>query len=174
MQTIIWIILVIFSLILLGIISYFIIAKSKGRIEIILDKYQYSPGETINGKVKLIIKKPLVSKELKISLIGQQKIKSRKMNINRQNSRNEFKTIEVFNFAMPLHKQKEYTIGGQEINFQIKIPNNILNSQEPKVLGFLGAFDFSARKYPIKWYLSADLEVPGINPYSKKIQVNIG
>ena len=173
MQTIIWIIIVIFSLIILGIISYFIIAKSKGKIEIIPDKYQYSPGETINGKLKLTIKKPMISKELKINLIGQQKVKSRKMNIRPRNSRSEFKTIEVFNFSMPLHKQKEYTIGEQEINFQIKIPNNILDSQEPKVLGFLGAFDFSARKYPIKWHLSANLEVPGINPYSKKIQINI-
>ena len=80
MQTIIWIILVIFSLIILGIISYFIIAKSKGKIEIIPDKYQYSPGETINGKLRLIIKKPMISRELKINLIGQQKVKSRKMN----------------------------------------------------------------------------------------------
>lgn len=166
------IILVIIGIIFLGIIciiSYSIISKSKGQIEIILDKYQYSPGETINGKIKLTIKKPMISKELKISLIGQQKIRSRRMNINKRTSTNEYKNVEIFNFTMPLHKQKEYSIRGQEIDFQIKIPENI-NSQEPRTLGF---FSFSRRNFPIKWYLSADLEVPGINPYSKKVQINI-
>ncbi len=170
MQIIIWIILGIFSLVIIGIISYYLISKSKGQIEIILDKYQYSLGETINGKVKLRIKKPMNSKELKISLIGQQKVKSRRMNMNQRTSTNEYKNLEIFNFTMPLHKQKEYSIGEQEIDFQIKIPNNILNSQEPQTLGF---FNFSRRNFPIKWYLSADLEVPGINPYSKKVQINI-
>ncbi len=169
MQIIIWIIIGIFSLVIIGIISYYLISKSKGQIEIILDKYQYSLGETINGKVKLIIKKPLISKELKISLIGQQKVKSRRMNMNQRTSTNEYKNVEIFNFTMPLHKQKEYSIGEQEIDFQIKIPDNA-NSQEPQTLGFFG---FSRRNFPIKWHLSADLEVPGINPYSKKVQINI-
>lgn len=170
MQILILIIFVILSLVILGIISYYIISKSKGQIEIILDKYQYYSGETINGKVKLRIKKPINSKELKIALIGRQKIKSRRMNVNQRNLTSEYKSVEIFNFTMPLHKQKEDSMGEQEIDFQIKIPNNILNSQEPQTLGF---FSFSRRKFPIKWHLSADLEVPGINPYSKKVQINI-
>ncbi len=169
MQIIILAILGIFSLGIICIISYYVISKSKGQIEILLDKYQYSPGETINGKVKLTIKKPLHSKELKISLIGRQKVKSRRMNMNKRTSTNEYKNLEIFNFTMPLHKQKEYSIGEQEIDFQIKIPDSI-NSQEPQTLGF---FDFRTRRYPIKWHLSADLEVSGINPYSKKVQINI-
>lgn len=170
MQIIVLTIILTLSLIIIGIISYCIISKSKGQIEIIPDKYQYSSGETINGKVKLIIKKPMISKELKISLIGKQKVKSRRMNINQRAQTNEYKNAEIFNFTMPLHKQKEYSIGEQEIDFQIKIPDSILNSQEPKTLGF---FDFRARKYPIKWFLFANLEVSGINPYSKKVQINI-
>ena len=45
----------------------------KGSIEIQLEKYNFSPGETISGNVSLKVKKQEKAKAVTIRLIGEQK-----------------------------------------------------------------------------------------------------
>src|SRR4030043_1494025 len=44
----------------------------KGRIDIIIPKTSFSPGDTISGNVVLAMKKPVKAREVNISLIGEQ------------------------------------------------------------------------------------------------------
>src|SRR3989338_8538345 len=96
----------------------------KGSIEIQLEKYNFSPGETINGKVFLKIKKQEKAKAVIIRLIGEQKSSNfstvQKTNVK---TRKQY----IYDFKQQLDSEKEYS-GEFNYNFQIKIPQNILNS----------------------------------------------
>ncbi|MEM0465250.1 MAG: hypothetical protein QXW97_00945 [Candidatus Pacearchaeota archaeon] len=168
------------NLILIGIVSVtvviitllivmWLIAKSKGKIDIILDNYNYSPGDTINGKINLIIKKPVKAKELNIRLIG----KRTDIRYNTQQRRNDINENTIFDFKQIIAGEKEYQPSEQTFDFKIKIPQDI----NKKIEGLFGnivktAQILSGSTTQIKWYLIANLEIPGIN-ISKKVQVNI-
>ena len=49
----------------------------RGKFEITLEKFNYSPGETIKGKISFDLKKPTKAKGLKVALIGERITTSR-------------------------------------------------------------------------------------------------
>ncbi|MCK4491033.1 MAG: hypothetical protein KAU03_00310, partial [Candidatus Altiarchaeales archaeon] len=51
---------------------------SKGDIEISLEKYNFSPGDTIKGKVSLKLKKPVNAKQLRLVFVGEKTTSSRR------------------------------------------------------------------------------------------------
>jgi hypothetical protein len=71
----------------------------------------------------------------------------------------------VYEFKLPLDSEKEYG-EGREYRFEIKIPADILSLRSQ--MGGAGPSS------PIKWYLSAKLDVPGGLDISKKVDVTIG
>lgn len=144
----------------------------KGKIEIKLDKYNYSPGETIEGTVALSLKKPLAAKELSIRLLGEQRI-SQGYGANRSD-----RTVRIFDFKQPLDGQKEYPAGERAAvyPFKIKVPANIQNEQQTPE-GALGvvvkaAQMFSGVESRTQWYLIARLDVKGFDVV-KRVQVNV-
>ena len=144
------------------------------KIEVILDKFNFSPGETIKGKVILKLKKPVRAKQLKVGLRGE-KITENIRTAGSKRTHHEEKSY-IYNFEMPLDKEKDYLEG--EYSFEIKVPTN-LSKQNPLPPGAVGDFlkglqILAGRDARITWYVIAYLDVPMGFDLSEKVQVNIG
>jgi len=139
------------------------------KITLMLEKYNYVPGEIIKGTVNL--KKPTKARKMEVSFLGQRKEKY-------QDSKGtHYRTTNVFSFSMPLGLEKEYQ--NESFNFEIKIPDDILQqTQAPGTNQLDGAFGkviaigaalSGTRYYPIEWLVHAQLDVP-LNIDVKKSQ----
>jgi hypothetical protein len=83
------------------------------KISLMLEKYNYAPGEIIKGTVTLNLKKPLKARKMEVSFLGQRKERY-------QDSKGtHYRTTNVFSFSMPLGPEKEYQ--NESFNFEIKI-----------------------------------------------------
>jgi hypothetical protein len=146
----------------------------KKQIEIILEKFNFSPGETIRGKVLLSLDKPIHARQLRVALIGEKISTRMERRPDGRTYPKEEKTY-IYNFQMPLDGEKEYLQG--EYTFEIKIPANI--SQNIPLEGKVGAIlktiqVLSTIGTRISWYIQANLDIPMGFDVSKKIQINIG
>jgi len=149
----------------------FMLKKMKGSIQIIPDKYNFSSGESINGKLILKLKKPVHARNLVIGL------KCERIERNSQNSsnRSQPKTTHttLFDFNQPLEGEKDYASSEYIYTFSINLPKDEL----PKLQGITAMLVKSAQilmgqTYSVKWYLYAELQCDGLN-LSQKVQVNV-
>ena len=139
-------------------------------IHIAIQKLNYDPGDIISGDVALILKKPVKVSELSISLIGEQWIRQEQaaesLSILGYEKSRDISTNKncFYEFKQQLNSEKEYSQGGQ-YHFEIKIPADILGKRPQTTRAF---------SYPVKWYLSAKLDVPGGLDISKNVEITIG
>ena len=157
---------------------------SKGKIDIVIPKAHYAPGDIISGNVSLTLKKPVKAKQLCISLIGEYKSTTRQAGPDGHISTSTH-TSKIHDFELQLDREKEYS-QTQEYPFEIKIPANIDSAapQMPDVGGVLGqglkiaqAAAAMTGKIPVnqvKWYLSAKLDISGGLDVTKKADIIIG
>jgi hypothetical protein len=144
----------------------------KPGIDILIEKYNYSPGETIRGKVVLKLKKPTKAKQLKVGLIAERK--SREIRVTRGKTSTSESTRVVYKFEMPLDGEKEYLSG--EYNFEIKIPTSLAPQTLPG--GMVGDIVkslqiLSGQESALYWYVIAYLDIPLGLDISKRVQINI-
>lgn len=140
---------------------------SKGKIEISLQKYEFSPEEIIEGTLTLKMKKPVEARALNIGLIGKRKTVRRD-----HQGRRTVRWDKIFDFKKPIDKAKTYD-GTKEYTFQIKVPKDI--TSKPKgVIGSLlkSAELLSGQRTQIKWFVTANLDKKGLD-ISKKVQIRI-
>jgi len=145
----------------------------KEKINLIIDKYNFSPGDTIKGKIILELKKPTHAKAVKACLTGEKTITETRMVNGRTNINN--KNVTVFNFEMPLDGEKDYTNG--EYEFEIKVPTTLAQPSLPQ--GVAGDMIktiqiLAGKESNVKWHVIAKLDVPMGFDVSKKVQINIG
>ena len=160
---------------------------SKGKIDIAIQKTNYAPGDTVSGNVALTLKKPVKAREVSISLIGTAWVTTysgtrtggfnspmpsgggmmmgrRRGGIGGMGMQKSTmkQRANVYDFKQELDGEREYS-EGRRYRFEIKIPEDILSmrSQMPNM-------------GPIKWYLSAKLDIPGGLDVSKKVDITIG
>ena len=158
----------------------------KGKINIAIQRTNYAPGDTVSGNVALTLKKPVKAREVSISLIGtawvttysgtrtglftsgmrsgggmMMGMRKRSGGIGVEKSTMK-QRARVYDFKQQLDGEREYS-ERREYRFEIKIPGDILSmrSQMPKT-------------GPIKWYLSAKLDIPGGLDVNKKADITIG
>jgi len=146
----------------------------KGKIEVFLEKYNFSPGDSIKGKISLKLKKPTRAKGLKVGLVGEKTKTEFGRTSGKRMSTRRSKT-HFFDFEMPLDGEKEYLKG--EYNFKIKIPKNVLQTRAPEGAAgdiIKGIQLLSGKDIRISWYVIAKLDIPSGLDVSKKVQVNIG
>lgn len=142
----------------------------KGKIEIFLEKYQFSPGDTIKGRIALKLKEPIRAKALKVGLVGERGGTTVSVGPGRMGAKRS--SMRVYNFEMPLDGEKEYFEG--EYNFEIKIPVGALPAPPGGVGGdILKSVQFLSGRV-MKWYVIGKLDIPSGIDVSKKVQVNIG
>jgi len=143
---------------------------NKNKLEIKLEKKEYSPGETIKGIVELEVKKPLKGNLLEVALIGAviktntgHSYHSFDDHHSSFDDDNSFETASPFYFSKKvLDEEKEYT--SYKYEFELKIPEKV-HEEEPSFDGTLGKLmDFSRKLggHPpkIEWYVKAQLEIP--------------
>ena len=157
----------------------------RGKIEVALEKFNYTYGDTVKGTVKLKMKQPTDARELRVFLRGEQRTSSGggvgipvgpgTLRVGSgSGSRSRSSMQRIFDFKLPLDGEKTYTEG--EYPFEIKIPADLKNRRPEGALGtavdalnFLGG---TVRR--INWYLEANLDIPSGFDVSKKVQINIG
>jgi hypothetical protein len=151
----------------------------RGKLEILLEKFNFSPGEIIKGKVFLELKKPILAKQLKIELAGL-KITTRQITSPKGTPTTQTTKEFIFHFEMPLDGEKEYLKG--EYPFEIKIPENVLQAPQKVPEGILAtllktaeiASTIAGVSSRIEWYLEATLAIPKGFDMKKKVKINIG
>ena len=145
----------------------------KKQIDVILEKFNFSPGETVRGKISLNLDKPAHAKQLRVALIGE-KISTRMERRSDGRTYPKEEKTYIYNFQMPLDGEKDYLKG--EYTFEIKIPTNLSQNipLEGKIGGILKTIQaLSMAGARISWYIQANLDIPMGLDISKKVQVNV-
>jgi len=129
------------------------------KISLMLEKYNFTPGEIAKGTVKLNLKKPAYARKLMVSLIGVRKVRRG----------NNWQWQQVYDFDMPISGEKDYQ--NEQVPFEMKIPPDILDprttqqaiqdSIEDK-LGSAGKFisAISVGTGKTEWKIRAQLDIP--------------
>ncbi|MBU0591768.1 hypothetical protein KKF81_06830 [Candidatus Micrarchaeota archaeon] len=142
-----------------------------GKIDIQIQKYNYSPGESIQGKVILKVDKNTNAKGVFVEVYGEKKVTSGYGKDRRT------RTMRIFEFKQPLDGEKEYAKGEYSYDFSIKIPSDVMS--QPKIQdGILGAAIGAAQVLTasgsrVDWRLVANLDISMGLDVSKNIQLNI-
>lgn len=146
----------------------------KKKIDVVLESYNFTSGDTVKGKVVLTLDKPVHARQLRVELFGE-RISTTMQRRSDGSMHSDQEKTKVFTFKMPLDGEKDYMQG--EYTFEIKIPSNILQSTQ--VGGVTGEIiktiqSLSMGGGRVSWYIQADLDVPMGVDVSKKVQINIG
>ncbi|NMB80925.1 MAG: hypothetical protein GYA14_03825 [Ignavibacteria bacterium] len=151
-----------------------IISMMKGKIEINLNNFNFSQGESITGKVILKLKKPVEAKSLKIGLIAESSSKTRITAGNSDPVNSNSQKSILFNFSQPLDGEKTYPAGQTEYDFSINIPRNASPSSTGNAVAdsVIKTAQIVSNLSNPRWYVIAELEVAGFN-LSRRVQVNI-
>lgn len=156
----------------------------KGKIKVALDRSHFEPGDLIKGRITIDLKKPVQARGISISMIGQERSTSTSVGMGKGVSSSSSQR-KIYDFKQELDGEKEY-LSGQEYDFEIKIPDDILNltPQMPELPGVAGdalklvetaaTLTGRSRRVRIKWYLQAKLDVPGGTDIRKKTDIIIG
>ena len=135
----------------------------KDKITLILEKYDYKPGDKIKGTVKLNLKKPTKARKLELSFIGTKTDKQTGIGIGPATSNTQqTKIVKVYDFTLPLDGEKNYQ--EEEYSFEIKIPEDILQTAQ-KLDGKIGTAITALRTISgvysrVDWYVKSELDVP--------------
>jgi hypothetical protein len=138
------------------------------KIVLSLEKYDYKPGETIKGTVKLQLKKPMNARTLDVGLIGRkvQQHGSYRGGMYPGSHKGPYqKTTEymtVYDFYIPLGGEQEYLEG--VFPFEIKIPPTILQAEATFQGNVAAAVNvlktLSGVSSRIEWMVVARLDLP--------------
>lgn len=133
------------------------------KITLILEKYDFKPGENIKGTVFLNFRKPTTGRKLNVSLIGQRKERYRD-----HDGHTQYRYENVFSFTVTLSGEMEYQ--SNQFPFDLKIPENVLSQcktpEMPQMEGTLGKLAVighamsMAQTYPVEWLILSHLDIP--------------
>ena len=73
------------------------------KITLVLERFNYKPGEVIKGSVKLNLKKPTNARKLEVGLFGERKERTRG-----HDGRTTVRTVNIFDFKVPLGAEGVY------------------------------------------------------------------
>jgi hypothetical protein len=145
----------------------------KDQIDVKLEKYSYTPGETIKGSVELKLKRPLHAKKLMVGLIGlrivhQGNIAVGPIRVGNQGQQTQVYTI--YQFEIPLDEEAVYY--HELYPFEIQIPSDILQSAQQNFNSTLTGLgktlseiarvmdELSMSGSRVEWSVEAKLHIP--------------
>jgi hypothetical protein len=145
----------------------------KDQIVVTLEKYAYTPGETVKGSVGLKLKRPLHAKKLMVGLIGlrivhQSNIAVGPVRVGNQGQQTQVYTI--YHFEIPLDEEAVYF--HEFYPFEIKIPPDILQSAQQnfnstltglgktlsEIVQFMNQLNMTGSR--VEWSVEARLQIP--------------
>jgi len=129
------------------------------KITLVLEKFNFNPGEIAKGNITINLKKSTYARKLQVSLIG----------VRRVRQGNSWKWQKVYDFDMPISGEKDYQ--SERIPFQLQIPPDILKPQTSQQaiqeglqdkLGAAGGLisAVSVGTGVTKWKIRAQLDIP--------------
>jgi len=129
------------------------------KITLMLEKYNFNPGEIAKGNVAINLKKPTYARKLQVSLIG----------VRRVRRGNSWQWQKVYDFDMPISGEKDYQ--NEQVPFQLQIPADILQAKTSQQaiqeglqdkLGAAGSLisAISVGTGVTKWKIRARLDIP--------------
>lgn len=133
------------------------------KITLMLEKYNYTPGETIKGTVTLKLKKPTKARKFEVAFIGEKIERQTGMGVGPTAKKgSQTKHTYIYQFKMPLGEEGEYQTG--EYPFEIKIPEDVKQAEQ-KLEGKVGTTITALKAVSgvvsrIDWYVHANLDVP--------------
>ena len=140
----------------------------EGKISVVMDKVNYSLGDTVRGTVKLELSSPKKAKALRLELWGEREGGSRK--VGKTTTRQK---ETVHKFALNLDGEKEYK--SQEYPFEIALPKTPepqkLEGAAATIIGVAQSLGLTSS--PIRWYLKASLDIPMSIDISGTVQLNV-
>ena len=155
------------------------------KIDLVLEKYQYSVTDKIIGKVILILDEPVKAQKLSVKLIVTETVKRTNIpsfgsgQVSMSNSNN---TSRSYSFDLTLDGEKEYTRG--EYPFEMTIPGEAyprgLQGAQESAGGMLGtAIGLLSRFSPLgqtiyRYAVEARLDIPWKFDLTKKVDITIG
>ena len=154
----------------------------KGKVELNLNKMNFTQGEVIEGNVKMQLDKPIQAKGFFVTIfaevvtqnVGGMKLYGggRTTSIGGVSSN----TQRAFEFKQQLDTKKEYGTQPYEYSFKINVPSG---QDQQKIDGPMGSVASAVKLFTIgnqhtKWFVEAKLDVPKGFDISKKVQINIG
>lgn len=157
----------------------------EGKIELALDRTNVKFGDTINGTLLLTLHAMKHARQLRLTLYAEQ-LGTR---ITRLHGRTETKKVweQVYTKDTILDGERDYLTGIREYKFSIQAPKKdefapqikkqLIEENLPE--GFVSnlvkamAASSSAR-HPVRWFVSASLDIPGGLDVAKKMQISVG
>lgn len=147
-----------------------------GEFHLVMDRTDYSAGESAKGIIRFTLKKPQKGKRLAVGVRATQKVTTRVQKPDGKTSTKK-KTEKLHDFSYDLDGAKEYTQG--EYPFELYLPPEIFDnapSLPDNVLGDIGRIvsHFGAvQRSAIAWEVWAKLYIPWKNGPRRKKQLNV-
>ena len=144
------------------------------KITLMLEKYNYTPGETIKGTITLKLKKPTKARKFEVSFAGEKIERQTGMGVGPTAKRgSQTRRTFIYHFKMPLGGEGEYQTG--EYPFEIKIPEDVKQAKQ-KLEGKVGTAVSALKAVSgvtsrIDWYVYANLDVPMKMDVNKKQKI---
>jgi hypothetical protein len=143
-------------------------------MKIDLNKRTFQPGDTIEGLMRMTLKKPTKARAIIIRLKGEEIVRTKE---HRMNGRNESRTesYTICEVKQRLGGPKEYL--REEIPFKIRIPKNAMRGSGPAfgnaLGGVLGVLAGRSERSEFRWYVIAELDIPNGIDVSKTEKINV-
>ena len=160
------IILSLLAIVLLVVLVLFIISKLKGKVDLMLDKVTFSPGETMTGKITLKLRNPLQAKALVVGLRATRTVRSGKSTT----------TKTLFDLPKTISGEQLYAQGETSYDLKYEIPQNVLNNAGVKTgnetIDTMMTAVSSFTQGVIHWEVYTYLDIAGFD-LKKTVTVNI-
>jgi hypothetical protein len=142
----------------------------RGKLKIELPKYNYTPGEVVEGVLKIKLKKPIQANGLFVRLYGEKKTR------HYSGGKTRHRTEKIYDFEQPIDGEKEYLDHDLTYKFEIKLPETLDQNTMPE--GTMGQVVkamnvLSNRTTRIKWFVQARLDIPKAIDMRKNVQINV-
>jgi len=131
-------------------------------IELVLDRQDYRPGDTMKGQLRLTLGKPKKARGLRVQFYGEAT----------QGSGKHRHTRRVYGQTVRLGGEQEYPAGTATYDFEFRLPVLANTMSGGGVVG--SVFNFLADSFSnTKWYVDASLDVPMALDINKKMRINL-
>jgi hypothetical protein len=146
----------------------------KGKIDLVLNRQNFMPGDTISGQIFLKLKEPTQADKMVVNFIGMKKV-NKYISSTRGSSRRT-QNVPIHEFELVLDREKKYL--NEQYTFEIKIPANILQNEQQQggAMGTaMSALKFlSSGSERVEWYVEVKLDISGSFDVNKKVDITLG
>ena len=130
-----------------------VLGIGEGKLELFLNGNTFSPGQAINGRVKLTLNEPTLARELRVEFYGL---------VKRGNHFDRIHEVKQL-----LSQERTYR-SGENFEFSLAIPSDAISSTP-----FQGIFGnlYQAFAPRPSWFVEASLDMPNKLDINSKVQV---